>query len=329
VCVCVCMRPRPRLAALCVRSCVCVCVVRHACLGFFFFCYQFFGSVRLLKDGAERPDEWLTLGKGRPHGRPSHLVSLSLSLSLSLYPSLSPPPPPLSPSPTLPPSLPLSLSLTHTHKQSNTQTHTHARRGKAANELGIPPGEHLAFERKDAWDMRWADDNPDLLAMMEKVPTPARAGRGGRGGGLELGCSVSHVGCAPGRQLAWPNRCDGDGADARALSREKARARAPGRPYARTHTNNPARTHTCTGLFRRRLHETTKCIPAAAAAAAQSRMYIFRGLSPEEPVRRPPLPRIPLPAPLPPPSRSSVRHASLRGHCMRAYARACVCVRAL
>ena len=30
-------------------------------------------------------------------------------------------------------------------------------------------GEHLAFERKDAWDMRWADDNPELFAMMEKT----------------------------------------------------------------------------------------------------------------------------------------------------------------
>ena len=25
------------------------------------------------------------------------------------------------------------------------------------------------FERKDVWDMRWADDNSDLLAMMEKT----------------------------------------------------------------------------------------------------------------------------------------------------------------
>ncbi|KAG2494620.1 hypothetical protein HYH03_007139 [Edaphochlamys debaryana] len=30
-------------------------------------------------------------------------------------------------------------------------------------------GEHLSFERKDAWDMRWADDNPELFAMMEKT----------------------------------------------------------------------------------------------------------------------------------------------------------------
>ena len=30
-------------------------------------------------------------------------------------------------------------------------------------------GEHLAFERKDAWDMLWADDNPGLFAMMEKT----------------------------------------------------------------------------------------------------------------------------------------------------------------
>ena len=24
------------------------------------------------------------------------------------------------------------------------------------------------YERKDAWDMKWADDNPELMAMMEK-----------------------------------------------------------------------------------------------------------------------------------------------------------------
>eukprot|EP00794_Sanderia_malayensis_P012081 gene12081-13325_t len=30
-------------------------------------------------------------------------------------------------------------------------------------------GEHLKFERKDVWDMKWADDNPELFAMMEKT----------------------------------------------------------------------------------------------------------------------------------------------------------------
>ena len=25
------------------------------------------------------------------------------------------------------------------------------------------------FERKDVWDMKWADDNPELLAIMEKT----------------------------------------------------------------------------------------------------------------------------------------------------------------
>mmetsp|Transcript_8336 Transcript_8336/g.17822 ORF Transcript_8336/g.17822 Transcript_8336/m.17822 type:complete len:1276 (-) Transcript_8336:992-4819(-) len=35
--------------------------------------------------------------------------------------------------------------------------------------VGGTQGEHLAFERKDAWDMRWADDNPELFAMMEKT----------------------------------------------------------------------------------------------------------------------------------------------------------------
>lgn len=30
-------------------------------------------------------------------------------------------------------------------------------------------GEQLKFERKDVWDMKWANDNPDLFAMMEKT----------------------------------------------------------------------------------------------------------------------------------------------------------------
>lgn len=30
-------------------------------------------------------------------------------------------------------------------------------------------GEHLRFERKDVWDMKWADDNPELFSMMEKT----------------------------------------------------------------------------------------------------------------------------------------------------------------
>mmetsp|Transcript_25379 Transcript_25379/g.58463 ORF Transcript_25379/g.58463 Transcript_25379/m.58463 type:complete len:1193 (+) Transcript_25379:116-3694(+) len=32
----------------------------------------------------------------------------------------------------------------------------------------VAPGEHLPFERKDAWDIVWAEDNPDLCAMMER-----------------------------------------------------------------------------------------------------------------------------------------------------------------
>jgi WD repeat-containing protein 35 len=32
-----------------------------------------------------------------------------------------------------------------------------------------PAGERMPFERKDVWDMRWADDNPELFAMMEKT----------------------------------------------------------------------------------------------------------------------------------------------------------------
>ena len=30
-------------------------------------------------------------------------------------------------------------------------------------------GERLSFERKDVWDMRWASDNEELFAMMEKT----------------------------------------------------------------------------------------------------------------------------------------------------------------
>ncbi len=31
-------------------------------------------------------------------------------------------------------------------------------------------GEHIqSFERKDVWDMKWAADNPELFAMMERT----------------------------------------------------------------------------------------------------------------------------------------------------------------
>ena len=30
-------------------------------------------------------------------------------------------------------------------------------------------GELLKLERKDVWDMKWAKDNPDLFAVMEKT----------------------------------------------------------------------------------------------------------------------------------------------------------------
>ena len=30
-------------------------------------------------------------------------------------------------------------------------------------------GDPSKFERKDVWDMKWAHDNPDLFAMMEKT----------------------------------------------------------------------------------------------------------------------------------------------------------------
>ena len=34
---------------------------------------------------------------------------------------------------------------------------------------GGKEGELVRFERKDVWDMKWASDNPDLFAMMEKT----------------------------------------------------------------------------------------------------------------------------------------------------------------
>lgn len=30
-------------------------------------------------------------------------------------------------------------------------------------------GQQLDFERKDVWDMKWAEDNSELFAMMEKT----------------------------------------------------------------------------------------------------------------------------------------------------------------
>lgn len=30
-------------------------------------------------------------------------------------------------------------------------------------------GEQLKLERRDVWDMKWAKDNPDLFAVMEKT----------------------------------------------------------------------------------------------------------------------------------------------------------------
>ncbi|XP_060727604.1 WD repeat-containing protein 35 [Tachysurus vachellii] len=36
-------------------------------------------------------------------------------------------------------------------------------------EGGTSPGDPSKFERKDVWDMKWANDNPDLFAMMEKT----------------------------------------------------------------------------------------------------------------------------------------------------------------
>lgn len=40
----------------------------------------------------------------------------------------------------------------------------------ADSEADGAKGAHIAgFERKDVWDMKWADDNPDLLAIMERT----------------------------------------------------------------------------------------------------------------------------------------------------------------
>lgn len=36
-------------------------------------------------------------------------------------------------------------------------------------EGGASVGDPSKFERKDVWDMKWANDNPDLFAMMEKT----------------------------------------------------------------------------------------------------------------------------------------------------------------
>mmetsp|Transcript_9052 Transcript_9052/g.14851 ORF Transcript_9052/g.14851 Transcript_9052/m.14851 type:complete len:1200 (+) Transcript_9052:114-3713(+) len=38
----------------------------------------------------------------------------------------------------------------------------------ASSGNGAPDGQ-VNFERKDAWDMKWSDDNPELFAMMEKT----------------------------------------------------------------------------------------------------------------------------------------------------------------
>lgn len=34
---------------------------------------------------------------------------------------------------------------------------------------GSGGGNLMKFERKDVWDMKWASDNPELFAMMEKT----------------------------------------------------------------------------------------------------------------------------------------------------------------
>ncbi|XP_064159333.1 WD repeat-containing protein 35 isoform X1 [Anguilla rostrata] len=41
--------------------------------------------------------------------------------------------------------------------------------GDSSGEQAAGAGDPLKFERKDVWDMKWANDNPDLFAMMEKT----------------------------------------------------------------------------------------------------------------------------------------------------------------
>ena len=41
---------------------------------------------------------------------------------------------------------------------------------QAANELGLPPGEHLAYERKDAWDMKVCSGAPRRFERGLHVP---------------------------------------------------------------------------------------------------------------------------------------------------------------
>ena len=40
-------------------------------------------------------------------------------------------------------------------------------------QVTVPPASPgdtpVRFERKDVWDVRWAEDNPELFAMMEKT----------------------------------------------------------------------------------------------------------------------------------------------------------------
>ncbi len=35
--------------------------------------------------------------------------------------------------------------------------------------LPVVEAEYMNVERKDVWDMKWSDDNPDLFAIMEKT----------------------------------------------------------------------------------------------------------------------------------------------------------------
>ena len=41
--------------------------------------------------------------------------------------------------------------------------------GRGGGACAAAAGDPSKFERKDVWDMKWANDNPDLFSMMEKT----------------------------------------------------------------------------------------------------------------------------------------------------------------
>ncbi|XP_057715760.1 WD repeat-containing protein 35 isoform X1 [Corythoichthys intestinalis] len=49
------------------------------------------------------------------------------------------------------------------------EVEVHGSTGDATGASQVSVGDPSKFERKDVWDMKWAKDNPDLFAMMEKT----------------------------------------------------------------------------------------------------------------------------------------------------------------